>query len=237
MIVLELHDGPSGRGAGPAGAVFFFQAHGARLNRRERSGRHQPYIAPEVRVTIQNSYVPGPCIVRSRHDSTLMKIAREPAGTTHATVHFGADDRTARAVAAVLDHKPVSALHVLLIPKQCTGINVDNLMPTDLPLLRMMQAAAAAILAQNGQPASSSYVGFHLPPHTSEDTLHCHVVGTWFYNFALSSTARDRFMRADVFCPIETVIRGLEMLSTGGCNDTRHAAYKAWLRSAPRGAV
>ena len=153
--------------------------------RLKSSGRYQTYIALAVLVAIQNSCWER--IINSRPDSTLMKIAHEPVGKTHKSVFFGADDRTARALAAVLDHNPVSPLHVLLIPKQCIGINVDNLIPTDLLILRMMQAAANAILAQQGQPASKSYVGFHLPPHTSEDTLHCHVVGTWFQNCALSS--------------------------------------------------
>lgn len=176
----------------------------------------------------------GPCIVNSAYNSTLMRIARDTAGTTHARVHFRADDRTARAVAAIVDRKNVGALHVLLIPTYCTGMNVDNLVPADLPLLHMMRAAAAAILTQNMQPMSSSYVGFHLPPHTSEDTLHCHVVGTRDVvldrDIALTATAKNGFTRADVFCPLETVIHGLETLSTGRCTDARHTAYKDSLR-------
>lgn len=163
-----------------------------------------------------------------------MRIARDPVGEHHAKVEFGADAPTARSVAAIVDRKHVGVLHVLLIPMRCTGINVDNLLPADLPLLFMMSAAADAILAQQGQPRTSSYVGFHLPPHTSEDTLHCHVIGT--RNVAsgrvvpLTPDVRHGFSSVDMFCPIETVIRHLRVLQSGECTKERHAEYVRALR-------
>jgi len=183
------------------------------------------YITLSVFTRIPNPYMvlSAQCVVcvqNARTDSTLMLIARDTYSKKHVRVEFGAT--AVPIIAAVVDRKPVGALHVLLIPMRCTGMNVDNLLRKDLPMLREMMRAAAYILAHN--ESSASYVGFHLPPHTSEDTLHCHVVARD------TPVALDGFTRADVFCRIERVVHCLEMFSQGACSEMRHAEYRRALR-------
>ena len=111
------------------------------------------------------------------------------------------------------DQKPSAPLHLQVIPKlPPVPRDVKSLTPDHAPLVRRMQAVAAAQLQAAGYDEVDSYVGFHVPPFISVPHLHMHVISP-----ATQILSGKRFKYVPGSCWFWTSDRVLEKLESRSC--------------------
>ncbi|KAI8898729.1 HIT-like domain-containing protein [Globomyces pollinis-pini] len=106
------------------------------------------------------------------------------------------------------DINPAAKLHWLLIPKSHID-TVYNLTSEHLPLLKDMKLIASKILTDQGFSEKDQVLGFHVPPFTSVNHLHLHMIGLPFNNFWRWAKYPYRY-RVSWFITLDNLIEGLE---------------------------
>ncbi|KAI9341023.1 HIT-like domain-containing protein, partial [Zopfochytrium polystomum] len=84
------------------------------------------------------------------------------------------------------DINPSARVHLLIIPREHIP-SVLNLTARHLPLLRSMRALGHQLLSELVDQGDTGYpvrlLGFHVPPFTSVQHLHLHVIAPPFKNW------------------------------------------------------
>ncbi|KAI8973036.1 HIT-like domain-containing protein [Pilobolus umbonatus] len=89
---------------------------------------------------------------------------------------------TTQNLIAFHDRAPASHLHLLIIPRKHIK-NIKTLEEEDRYLLNEMTALGQALMKDQGiQDTSLIRMGFHVPPFTSINHLHLHVIALPFKN-------------------------------------------------------
>lgn len=115
------------------------------------------------------------------------------------------------------DRDPSAAQHLLIIPKFHIG-SADDLTISDLPMLQQMVGLANELF-------DDAVLGFHLPPFTSVDHLHLHVIKRPFKSF-WRGIKYPADLSVPWFISAQNLIKLLE-------DDKRSGSIKPWNQSYP----
>jgi diadenosine tetraphosphate (Ap4A) HIT family hydrolase len=77
------------------------------------------------------------------------------------------------------DINPAAKTHWLMIPKEHIG-SVKDLKPSDLEVLQEMRILSSKLQEEHG--LTNVVLGFHIPPFTSVDHIHLHIIEKPFLN-------------------------------------------------------